>query len=179
MEQVMDGSDCWIPDSRPCDNYGHWETYSNWLYETFRRDWLDSSPLFLGKPVRIRYNPKLGGREEGYWHLTCRDYDKAGNGPESRSPDLERCSRIEWPRSFVENYELCDACTDSECSKIIMWKMCARNGRTRYKMFHPDESYLIVLEERKDYFLLITAFYVSEDRELKSIWREYDRSEHI
>lgn len=60
-----------------------------------------------------------------------------------------------------------------------MWKMRARNGRTRYKMFHPDESYLIVLEERKDYFLLITAFYVSEERELKSIRREYERSEHI
>ena len=170
---------CWIPDLRPCKNLSQWNQYSRGLYDAFKSDWLNGQPpKFLGKPVQIRYNPKLGGREEGYWHLTCRDYDKAGNGPESRNPDIGRCERIKWPRAFVENYQRCGQCHDGSCSGIIMWQMTAHNGRLRYKLFHRDESYLVVLEERPSYFLLITAFYVTEERELKSIRREYNRSNH-
>ncbi len=174
----MNLNECWIPETFPCCDLSRWASYDNELYGIFKTDWLDSCPTFMGLPVHIRHNPKWGDREEGFWHLTCCDYGKEGNGPESRNPDINRCERIRWPRAFVENYATCEACGDNgeECSGVFLWKARSARGKWRYKLLHEDERYLVVLEPRKSYCLLITAYYLDDDRSLKSCLREYERS---
>ena len=174
----MNLMECWIPGLFEWESLSEWQNYDGELYAIFKRDWLDSSPKFMGLPVHVRYDPKWGDREEAYWHLTCRDYDKKGKGPESRDPDLDRCKRIEWPRAFVENYLSCGSCDDNEsesCSGVIVWKARSAKRRTRYKILHQTERYIVVLERRKTYYMLITAYYITSDYSLKSALREYKR----
>lgn len=171
--------ECWIPELNPCDNLADWDNYDSKLYSLFRRDWLDSCPTFMGLPVHVRHNPKWGDREEGFWHLTCCDYGKEGNGPESRNPDMNRCERIEWPRAFVENYQICGSCDDNdseECSGVLVWKARSMRGKWRYKILHESERYMVVLEPRKTYCLLITAYYLDSDRSMSSALREYEKN---
>lgn len=175
----MNLAECWIPDINPCENLAEWDEYDNELYAIFKRDWLDSCPVFMGLPVYVRHNPKWGGREEGYWHLTCCDYGKEGNGPESRNPDIKRCERIEWPRAFVENYRVCAACDANdadECSGVRVWRARSMRGKERYKILHETERYLVVLEPRKTYCLLITAYYLDNEQSLRSVLRECERN---
>lgn len=175
----MDFDECWIPELIPCSNLAEWENYENSLYKIFIEDWVDSQPHFQQKPVYIRRDPKYEGREEGFWHLTCQDYSKKHNGIESRDPDLKRCERINWSRSFIENYPACTSCLDkqnSSCSGVLTWKALSGNKKCRYKFFHEEERYLVVLEERENYFLLITAYFVENEWSFKSILREYNKS---
>lgn len=174
----MNLDECWIPETKPCEDLTQWDKYDGELYAIFKRDWLDSCPTFMGLPVHVRHNPKWGDREEGYWHLTCCDYGKEGNGPESRNPDIRRCERIRWPRAFVENYSACKSCDDTgdACSGVYVWKTRSARGKWRYKLLHEDERYLVVLEPRKSYCLLITAYHLDDDRSLKSCLREYEKN---
>ncbi len=174
----MNLDECWIPETKPCEDLTQWDKYDGELYAIFKRDWLDSCPTFMGLPVHVRHNPRWGDREEGYWHLTCCDYGKEGHGPESRNPDIRRCERIRWPRTFVENYSACKFCVDTgdACSGVYVWKARSARGKWRYKLLHEDERYLVVLEPRKSYCLLITAYYLDDDRSLKSCLREYEKN---
>lgn len=174
----MNLDECWIPETKPCEDLTQWDKYDGELYAIFKRDWLDSCPTFMGLPVHVRHNPRWGDREEGYWHLTCCDYGKEGNGPESRNPDIRRCERIRWPRAFVENYSACKSCDDAgdACGGVYVWKARSARGKWRYKLLHEDERYLVVLEPRKSYCLLITAYHLDDDRSLKSCLREYEKN---
>ena len=98
---------CWIPPLVERDSSRPWSEYDALVYSVFRRDFIESRPVYHGKPVKIRYQPMLEGRAEAFWHLTCRDYDHKSGLPEDRVPDLERCRRIRWPKAFIENAERC------------------------------------------------------------------------
>ena len=106
--------DCWVPELIEYDSSSEWKEYEAALYEIFKRDFLESKPVFNGLPVSVRTDPRFDGKEEGFWHVTCRDYSHKDGTPESRDPDMERCRRIKWPRAFIENYGLCERDTDPE-----------------------------------------------------------------
>lgn len=175
---------CWIPDEVEWNGCEPWPEYEKRLYEVFRRDFLDARPVFNNLPVRVRIDPKYDEREEAFWHLTCRDYQHKDGTPESRDPDLERCKRIRWPRAFLELYSSCYGAADAseECRGVMVWTALHKTGKgrsKRVKLFQEDESYLVVLEQRKEYFQLITAFYVEEERSIKSIKRDAERNNAV
>ena len=45
--------------------------------------------------------------------------------------------------------------------------------KTRLHFFNPQDRYMIVLEKRKTYYLLITAYYIEYDNTLNKKIREY------
>lgn len=104
--------ECWIPEEEEMRLGEDWREYEQRLYGLFKLDFLDSSPMYDGLPVRVRVNPKYDEREEAFWHLTCRDYSHTDGSPESRDPDLERCRRIRWPRVHRVLSRLCAAFRD-------------------------------------------------------------------
>lgn len=175
----MDCNECWIPELTLCSDLSKWQKYEDDLYNIFSQNWLISHPNFQQKPVIVRRDQKYEMREDIFWHLTCRDFTKKHNGTESRDPDLKRCERITWSRSFIENYAQCNTCSDKRnlsCSGVLTWKAQSKNKKTRYKFFHKEERYLVVLEQRKNYFFLITAYYVDDEATFKSILREYNKN---
>lgn len=172
--------ECWVPEFVEHSDFETWEEYDEFLYAIFRRCFIESKPAFKGKPVNVRSNPRFEEREESYWHITCRDYAHKSGLPESRDPDLERCRRIKWPRAFIENYLSCDPVNDlCDCGGVKIWKSShkPKKGRpkVRVKLFLEEESYLVVLEERGQYYLLITAYYLDDELSLKRTIREMEK----
>lgn len=169
--------ECWIPDFVEHSDFASWREYDEFLYSVFRKCFIETRPAFRSKDVGIRANPRFEEREESFWHLTCRDYGHTDGLPASRDPDLERCRRIKWPRAFIDDYMRCNPSADPcDCEGVKVWESShkPRKGRpkTRVKLFLEEERYLMILEERKRYYLLVTAYYVSDEQSLARISRE-------
>jgi len=165
-------NNCWLPQLEYYEDYGRdWQCYETALYGIFKKDFLDSKPIFKSRPVNIRKRPIEYNKEEAFFHITCQDYDKNGN----RYPDFRRCERIRWVRSFIENYQ-CDPTICQNCDGIKIWEEDAPKGT--YKRIHlllEEERYLVVIERREAYCLLITAFYFEQDHSLRKKLQHYQK----
>lgn len=157
----------WLPELVLYDAYSSWDEYQNTIYEIFCNDFKNTYPMLEGKRVKIRYNPIEYGREEGFYHVTCQDYKKDGE----RVPDFRRCERIKWVRKFIENYKCnLDECT--ECDGIKVWEE-DYHGKPRVHILLEEEKYMVVVEKREKYCLLITAFYFDQDHKLRKKLKKY------
>lgn len=161
---------CWLPELVTCQDLAHWDEYENELYSIFELDFIESKPSYDSKPVQIRKHPMDYGREEAFWHVTCCDYKKDCE----RQPDINRCERIRWVRSFIEN----STCNDpfcEECDGMLVWSTIYPKTRCpRVKILLEEERYVVIVEVRKEYCLLITAFYVDQDHRLRKLRKEFD-----
>ena len=142
---------------------GQFKNYDEYLYnEIFLKQIINNNIYFNNKLVKLKKFPKECNREQAYFHLTTIATDK--NIPWSeREPDFRRCERLHWMRPSIEtnHIELCGL----PC--FVYYTEIYKGNRTRIHLFNEKERYLIVLEDRNDYILLITAFYIHEDYYLK------------
>ena len=166
---------CWVPPIEECNSLGNWKQYQERIYSIFKQDFIDSVPLYESVNVNIKHYPIEYGKEEAFYHVTCKDYNNCGD----RVPDLRRCERIRWVRAFIENN--CNLMMCEECEGIKTWRERYKN-KTRVHILLEEEKYMVVLEHRpqtenhKEYFLLITAFYFDYDNALKKQLNHYEQS---
>jgi len=159
---------CWMPPLELYEDYkSDWKAYETALYGIFKTDFIDSKPMFEGKQVNIRKHPMEYDKEEAFFHVTCCDFGKDNN----RVPDFRRCERIRWVRSFIENYN-CDPANCPVCDGVKVWEEPAGTNK-RVHLLLEEERYLVVLERRAQYCLLITAFYMEYDNNLEKRLRHY------
>lgn len=79
-------------------------------------------------------------------------------------PYLRRCERIRWPKPIIENY--------ADIDNIKLWEN-ERKGEKRICLWVEREEYLVVLAERKGFYLLWTAYLVTEDHRKRKLEKEY------
>lgn len=164
--------DCWIPELFPCSDLSKWEEYENEAYRIFKADFIDSHPSFMEKKVQIRRHPIEYEKEEAFWHVTCCDFNKT----KDRTPDLRRCERIRWVRAFIENH-LCNKLECPECEGVLVWgTIYPKSKKPRYKILLEEERYVVIVEERDNYCLLITAYYIEHDSMLRKLRNEYQKA---
>jgi hypothetical protein len=133
----------WLPSLKIYN--GDWGTYVDEIYPVFKKDFVDSQPLYSGKPVFIIREPLLGGKEHSFWHVTSKGEDES-----SRIPDFRRCERIGWIRPVIDNAnDPCLKCWDE-----------LRGGKLRAHLWLESQEFLVVLEKRPKWFFLVTAFHV-------------------
>ena len=157
----------WLPELMLYEDYESWDEYQDAIYGVFCDDFKKSYPIYDGKRVKIRYQPIEYNREEGFYHVTCQDYQKDGE----RVPDLRRCERIKWVRKFIEHYDCnLDECT--ECEGMKVWEQDYHNNK-RVHILLEEEKYMVVIEKRKTYCLLITAFYIEREHTLQKKLKKY------
>ena len=99
---------------------------------------------------------------------TC-NQDNSG----SRLPDAERSERISWPRPVVEHHPFCEICEYAQCTRPWVWRKNDKN-KDRVKIYLPNQQYLVVLGERRDYWVLITAYYVNRQWSIDKLEKEYN-----
>lgn len=138
-----------------------YENYLDKLYLLFTIDFKNSQPLFKGKRVGCRRLPEVNGREEGFYHLTHKESRK-----DNRIIDFERAKRFPWNRKIIENY----GCARDCCTAIKYWE--ESNGKT-YILFE-EERYVIILQKRKDYYVIITAFYLEYKNAIDKLLKKYN-----
>lgn len=161
--------DCnWLPELMLYEDYQSWDDYQEAIYKVFCEDFKESSPEFKGQKVKVRYHPIEFGKEEAFFHITCQDYRKDGE----RVPDFRRCERIKWVRKFIENYN-CNQRECEHCEGVKVWREPYKSN-SRVHILLEEERYMVVIECRKDYCLLITAFYFEHDHSLNKKLKKYD-----
>ena len=160
---------CWLPVLEFLANYDNdWATYEAALYRIFKRDFIDSHPFYNNTRVSVKHYPIEYGKEEAFFHTTCKDYVGGGN----RVPDFRRCERIRWIRAFIENYD-CDPTRCEDCDGVKVWTEPFKS-KLRVHFLLEEERYMVILEKRKDYYLLITAFYLDYDNALRKQLKHYE-----
>lgn len=166
----MISDNCWLPEQELYNSENDWLTYENTIYQIFKHDFLDSRPYFEGKEVSVRTYPKENGKENAFYHVTCEDYFKNND----RIPDLRRCERIRWIKAFIENYK-CNISECPACEGIKVWKEPYKSNKERVHLLLEEERYIVILEPRKNYCLLITAYYLDYEHSLQKQLKHYQQ----
>jgi len=153
----------WLPKTISINDFnGDWNLYNNELYKIFVNDFIDTPLHFKNKKVQTRINPKQNNYEHAFVHLTCETM-KDGITLNDRIPDFKRCERIAWNRKIIENYPCIYNC--DKCHKLLYYEEYYKNT-IRISLVFYDVRFKVILEERKNYYLLITGYYIKYDRVL-------------
>ena len=143
------------------DYEGDWSSYIEAVYQQFRSDFIASAPQFMGRRVGISHNPIYDHKEATFWHCMSEGCVEA-----ERLPDFRRCERIGWIRHLIE------AVPHPE---IKCWEN-QRHGKKRIVISVSDFSYVVILAERTNYLLLLTAYEVEYSHQQRKLSREYDQA---
>lgn len=138
---------------------GNWQRYLNALYEFFKKDFVESQPVFEGKRLGLKRHPMSDGKEATFWHMISE-----GEEEKERIPELRRCERIRWPRPIIEN---------SHDNVVKVWSNI-RQGEERVCLWLESQEYLVVLAARKGYTLPWTAYMVDQPHRKRKLQKEYE-----
>ncbi len=148
---------------------GDFQKYLEEVYEIFKNDFVNDKPVFRGQRLRLKRHPLIDGREYTFYHMT-----HSGDIESERNPDLRRMERIGWPRPIIDS---------SDHPTLKVWRNIRRGQggtKNRILLFHEEENYLVVLDDRGKYILPWTAYLVERNhkkRKLLKEWAHYnDRS---
>ena len=160
---------CFSTDYVEKKNDENYKSYLIRLYDIFKNDILNN--LYLnGKKVELRESIQEGQeKEEAFYHLTCTDYI---GQTKYRYPDFNRSKRLKLIKPIIENVNNCPNCNEQQCNGILLWKKPYKSTY-RYHLYLESQKYIVVIEERTSYYLLITAFYVHPSKE-EHYLKEYD-----
>lgn len=116
--------------------------------------------------VSLRKHPKIDGRQAIFWHIIS----GGSRSENSRQIEMQRCIRLRWVRILVEtfNTEFPDEI------EIRWWIDNKRTSRPRYILTRPEFDYIVVIEQRRDYALLVTAYYAEHEHRRRKLQKEHD-----
>ena len=145
--------------------------YHDRAYKVFKEEILDSKLMFNGKEVRIREHPMIDNKVQSFFHIISEENKK---GLKIRLYKSDRVRMIPYISEMIKNYTECQICNDN-CSKIKVWSAPFQGKQQRTKIFFEDEDYIVILEERKDYYLLISAYVVDRLDRKTDLLKEYNK----
>lgn len=130
------------------------------LYYIFKNELFGSIFVYQDKPVFYRRFPLYKEREEAFYHIIAGKDNPMITGYQQ---DIVRASRIRWGKEIICN----TPCQLDCCEGIEVWE---QNKRTKF--YHKKYNYLVILEERKDYWLYITSYRLSDSYSRRKILKE-------
>lgn len=154
----------WLLDIVECTDFGKWNEYLDSIYEIFKKDFIDNRPIFDGKGVNFRKAPMDGKYEHTFIHLTHKDEYHNFSNPNDRLPDPRRAERIGWNKAIIENYKCSDTCEN--CDKVLYFEEYYKKNIRVYLLFK-DVKFLVIIEKRENYNLLITGYYIEYEHTMK------------
>lgn len=162
----------WLPDIIECKDFGKWNEYLENIYKVFKKDFIENKPIFEEKVVNFRKAPMDGKYEYAFIHLTHKDEYHDSSNPNDRIPDPRRAERIGWNRPIIENYKCDENCEN--CEKILYFEEYYKNNIRAYFLFK-NAKFLVILEKRKKYNLLITGYYIEYDNAMNKYINKYEK----
>lgn len=110
----------------------------------------------------LKSNPRFQNRAYTFYHMTHK-----GENEDERTPDLRRCERIGWAKPCTENVDPWN---------LKFWRQSRKRSENRVCILldvEDDHDYFVVLEVRKTYVLLWTAFVSIHPHETRKKLKEY------
>ena len=149
-----------FPDLMQLSEYsGNFKRFFDAVYNVFKEGFIDSKPQFNGLQVGVQKFPLVDGIHRTFYHITHEGEDES-----NRTPDLRRMERIRFPRFIIDNIPN---------NELLVWKN-SRGKDSRVLIFNQAEEYLVVLTERKDYYLFWTAYLVEQNHSKRKLMSEYE-----
>lgn len=153
----------WLPKLVYLSDYANWSDYLDDLQKMFLYDFIECDPCFKDKEVKIK-SGYINDKNITFWHIIS-----DGENETDRTLNEDRCQRIKWPKAYIDN---------ESKPAIKIWEN-KRKRRTRVLLYIEEENYLVILEDRKEYYLLWTAYFVlgrrSKERLLNE-WKAYKKA---
>ena len=138
---------------------GDFQSYYEAVYKIFKNDFVDTKPIFRGKRLALKAHSYIEGKEYTFYHFT---HD--GKIEHDRKPNMRRMERIGFPKPIINNSTHID---------LKIWRN-KRKNKDRILILHEQERYLVVLEDRKDYILPWTAYYIEYNNRIRKLIKEYE-----
>lgn len=152
-----------------CENWKNTEEYLDELYELFLDTYIKRPLLWKdsGTRVSFRRQKEVDNRHASFWHIVS----GGDSHEEDRVVDFERCRRIGWIRPLIESF---NSAFPHQGGGFRWWiSPSSRSKHSRYCISTLEFDYIVILEERPSYTLLITAYYVNRSRRRKKFMMEY------
>ncbi len=152
-----------LPDVILLEDYGgKYERFIQAVYEVFHGDFINHKTKFRGEELRLKWHPIYQNKAYTFYHMTHK-----GDDEQNRKPDLRRCERIPWARPVIET---CDAWN------LKIWPQIRKGSNRLCIWLELDEEpdYIIILDVRRDYKLLWTAFVLEYNHEKRKKQKEYE-----
>lgn len=76
-----------------------------------------------------------------------------GKDEAARTPDLERCARIPWIAPIIQNAD--------DATSVRWWeneRTSSHGVKTRVPLWLFEHDYVVILEKREEFYLLITTY---------------------
>ena len=143
------------------DYNGNYQLFIDAVYAVFERDFINHKTTFGSHQLKMKYHPAFQERAYTFYHMT-----HEGSIETERTPDLRRCERMPWARPTIENVEKYG---------IRFWEQ-ERNGKHRVCIWldtDDGDNYFVILDVRKTFVLLWTAFYADHSHQLRKKEKEY------
>lgn len=141
---------------------GDYDEYENKVYDIYMNTFGNNIFYFKGKRIMEKKLPLYKNNKSGtFWHIISK-----GENESTRTPDFNRCARVSWPAFLLRH-----CC--HECDKILIWENKRRN-KTRTLLWCKDINYLVVLDNRKDFYLFWTAYPVTRKHTIQKLQKEYE-----
>lgn len=138
---------------------GNFQNYFQAVYKIFESDFIRSKPNYENKDVIVRKYPLVDGIHKTFYHITHQGEDE-----NNRTPDFRRMERMRFPKFIIDN---------NEHQEILIWKN-TRGRDERIVLFNEEVNYIVVLAERSDSFLFITAYYIETEHRKRKLMQEYE-----
>lgn len=152
-------NDLIFPDLIYLDSYGgNFQKYFQDVYSIFENDFLKQKPHYEVKKVTVRRYPEVEGIHRTFYHITHEGEDES-----NRTPDLRRMERIRFPKFVIDN---------NQHPNILVWRN-KRGKDDRMLLMNETENYIVILTDRGDHFLLITAYLLDNEHRKDKLIQEY------
>jgi len=141
------------PDLLPFTGYLDWSDYEDNIYRIYLETVAHARLLFLGEPVKVRFNPTTKRKGYGFWHLISEAPSQDNRNEDDRVPDLRRCERVRWVAWCIQN---------AGAAGFSWWEN-QRWGETHVVIWAEAYDYAVMLGKRDTtegvrYYLLKTAY---------------------
>lgn len=152
-----------LPNIIRLEDYGgNYHSYIDAVYEIFERDFIRHKACFGTHILRLKYHPEFQQRAYTFYHMTHH-----GEQENDRIPDLRRCERMSWARPTIEKVLEFN---------LKFWEQ-TRNGKPRVCIWMEvdnGDNYFVILDVRKTFALIWTAFFAEYPHQAKKKQKEYE-----
>jgi hypothetical protein len=140
--------------------------------EAFKNDFIRTIAYFRDTKIGIKKYPlEANGESSTFWHITSYTVGNIG-GKEQRRRCPRRCERIKWPRAIFENnsdvIKIWRENTQGKRRIIFYFRLSAINSM--------EHDYIVVLDDRKKYFLLWTTYCFNNQLKAESFIKRFERA---
>lgn len=149
-----------FPDLVYFEDYnGNFQNYFEAIYKIFENDFIKQTPNYDGLMVKVRKYPLVDGIHKTFYHITHQGEDE-----NNRTPDFRRMERMRFPRFIIDN---------NEHQNILIWRNI-RGRDERIVLYNEVENYIVVLTERVNSYLFITAYFIETNHRKRKLLQEYE-----